>query len=195
MKTCLVPGCVGAYYAKGWCEKHYKRISRSGSVCDGPRAPGTLESRFWRKVLIAGESDCWLWQGQIMSNGYGGISRGKRHEGRVSAHRAAVEIMTGKRVPSDKVVMHLCDNPTCVNPKHLKVGSYQENTQDMIDKGRHRFFAPLGEENGVSKLNPEKVTYIRTQGHKTHAALGRELDVGASCIRSVRDGRTWGHVK
>lgn len=194
-KVCGLEGCSSKFYANGLCEKHYQRRRKFGSHTNTPQSHGSLEDRFWRKVLFDEPDNCWVWQGQIMPNGYGGISRGGRHEGRVSAHRAVVEIITGERVPRDKVVMHLCDNPPCVNPKHLRVGTYIENTEDMISKGRHKYIVQKGELSNNSKLTTQDVLYIRSQPLKTHAALARELGVGTTCIRSVRNGRTWSHVK
>ncbi len=89
--------------------------------------------------------------------------------------------------------MHKCDNPCCVNPKHLTIGTPKENCHDMIAKGRKRTVAPKGEGNGKSLLDKEKVRYIR-ESKLNHAALGRELGVSPNCIRGVRIGRTWSHI-
>ncbi len=90
-------------------------------------------------------------------------------------------------------IMHLCDNPICVNPKHLRLGTAKDNTQDMIQKGRKRTVAPKGDLNGKAILDEEKVRLIR-ESKLNHAELGRQLGVSPNCIRGVRIGRTWSHI-
>jgi hypothetical protein len=87
-----------------------------------------------------------------------------------------------------------CDNPSCVNPYHLLVGTPKENTQDMIRKGRKKTVAPLGESNGKSLLDAEKVRLIRSST-LNNTALGKQLGVSSNCVRGVRTGRTWSHIE
>lgn len=96
-------------------------------------------------------------------------------------------------IPDNLLVMHLCDNPSCVNPDHLMVGTAKENTQDMIAKGRKRVVAPLGERNGKAKLTADLALHIK-KSSSTNAQLARELGLSPNCIRGVRTGRTWKHV-
>ena len=91
-------------------------------------------------------------------------------------------------------VMHKCDNPDCCNPEHLIIGTPKENTQDMIAKGRRRLVAPLGAENGKSVLNEEKVKFIRSSDF-SHTKLAKLLEVSPNCVRGIRIGRTWAHIK
>lgn len=78
--------------------------------------------RFWLLVDIKGEDECWPWRGGINSNGYGG-------------HRRAYELTKGP-IPEGLIVMHLCNNPPCCNPKHLEAGTQSENIQIMRVLGR-----------------------------------------------------------
>ena len=94
----------------------------------------TLEWRFWQSVAPMTEGGgCWEWVGTIGSNGYGNIaSCGKKR----SAHRVSWELHFGN--PGLKCVLHRCDNPPCVNPTHLFLGTHDDNMRDRTLKGRNR---------------------------------------------------------
>ena len=90
--------------------------------------------RFWDKVDKRGPDECWNWTGARDKNGYGKFAHAVGATDR--AHRVSYRMHTGE--PTDGVeVMHLCDNPSCVNPVHLRCGSHGENMADMARKGRH----------------------------------------------------------
>lgn len=93
-----------------------------------------LLGRFEAKVSPEPNSGCWLWTGSIDPKGYGQI-RVSKNELRLATH-IMLEFY-GIGVPRDKVVMHKCDNPACVNPDHLKIGTQKENMQDSLLKGRN----------------------------------------------------------
>lgn len=191
MRKCSVEGCENQFVARGYCGAHYMAERRSNPQFSIERPRGSLEERFFRKVQKT--ESCWLWTGNKRRLGYGSIQEGGKGSPTLSAHRLSYRIHKGE-IPEGMVVMHSCDNPSCVNPDHLSVGTYKENTADMIAKGRKRTVAPLGVGNGKAKLNESLVQYIRQNPHKSHAALARELGVGANAIRGVRIGRTWSHV-
>ena len=90
----------------------------------------TLGQKFWPKIQK--ENSCWIWIAAMASNNYGHLV----HEGKdLYAHRGSWELHNGK-IPNGLCALHKCDNPSCVNPKHLFLGTYKDNTQDMISKGR-----------------------------------------------------------
>ena len=95
------------------------------------RYPGI---RFWSRVIIKGEDDCWLWIGGVGSKGYSNFTIKERQ---VSPHRYAYEFAFGK-FDNSLPVLHKCDTPLCCNPRHLKLGTYAENTKDMNEKKRGR---------------------------------------------------------
>jgi hypothetical protein len=189
---CLVDNCSNKYYAKGYCEKHYQRVKKHGNT-DGIRPHEPKEIRFWKMVDKKSDSECWNWKGTKVS-GYGNFSLGSRLSGGILAHRFSWEMNNNKEIPKGMVVMHSCDNPLCVNPNHLSIGTYMENTHDMLKKGRHTYIAHVGEKNGKSVLNEKIVREIR-QSNMNHAELGRFYGVATSTIRGVRSGITWGHVE
>jgi hypothetical protein len=192
---CSVDGCDSEVRVRSLnlCHKHYVRFKTHGSVDFKKHARGTLEERFWNFVTKKSDDDCWEWGGQILSNGYGRISLGSKSEGSEGAHRVSWKLANKQEIPDGMFVMHKCDNPCCVNPKHLTIGTPKENTLDMIAKGRKRVVSPKGEGNGKSLLDEEKVRIIKAS-NLSHVALAKQLGVSSGCIRSVRIGRTWSHV-
>lgn len=90
-------------------------------------------SRFWKSVKIR-KNQCWEWTGNKDDKGYGTISTGYK-KSPAKAHRISWEIHFGE-IPKGLFVLHACDNPSCVNPKHLMIGSQQANAIDMSKKGR-----------------------------------------------------------
>ncbi len=112
-------------------------------------------AKFWMKVRICDKTtdlrykteyigSCWIWTYALSPSGYGAFQwDGKRRR----SHRIAYQIAFGE-IPEDKLVCHKCDNPSCVNPQHLFLGSPKQNTQDMIYKGRLN--RSRGEDKGIS---------------------------------------------
>lgn len=109
---------------KQYQEEHYKLH---------PIKRLTLEERFWTKVIKA--DNCWKWIGSKYPNGYGYIYYNKNH---IGSHRVSWEIHNGI-IPDKMCVLHKCDNPNCINPKHLFLGTMSDNTKDMVSKHRGRW--------------------------------------------------------
>lgn len=111
-------------------------------------------ARFWAKVNKGPHpTGCWVWTGYRQKFGYGWLCRG--HSAGVLAHRYSWQLLVGT-IPKDKFILHHCDNPPCVNPAHLYVGSFQENASDMAARGR----STKGERSWRAKLTEAQVTEI-----------------------------------
>lgn len=136
---------------------------------------------------------CWYWLGTKNTSGYGNMGVGSRTDNSRStqkAHRVAYYIFAGVD-PKGFDVCHKCDNPSCVNPDHLFLGTEKENVADMIAKGRHVFVS--GEKHGNSKLTEEKVReakMLRKSG-ASYYKLAKRYGVYRETIRSAIIGKTW----
>ena len=110
----------------------------------GGSRPVPTNERFWNKVFVS--LACWEWTAARQTNGYGRIM----HNGRpTAAHRVAWELVNGP-IPEGMSVLHRCDNRICVRPEHLFLGTYKDNSDDKIAKGRARY--ATGDRNGNSKV-------------------------------------------
>lgn len=158
--------------------------------------------RFWFKVRKSGR--CWTWTRCRDKDGYGFLMfRGIRG---VKAHRAAYILERGP-IPDGKMVCHSCDNPPCVRPSHLFIGTALDNARDAAAKGRtalgkrngahtHPEARRKGESHGRSKLTDKKVRKIRAlyaQG-VNQPSLSRKFGVNQTCIAKVVRRIAWRHV-
>lgn len=133
-RTCAIDKCTRPVAARGWCNTHYRRWYRNGDpLALTERHPRTFDEQFTQ----AGPDDCWEWT-TMKSAGYGvfylGMVDGKRTV--VGAHRYAWERVNRPLRPGE-VVMHLCDNPPCVNPAHLRAGSYSHAYPIDVESRTH----------------------------------------------------------
>lgn len=192
MRICSVSGCERKHRTGGYCDMHRQRVKLNGTPDPGKKAHASLEERFWRRVVKLGDEDCWEWVGGKVAFGHGRIQEAGKGSKWLSTHRLSYEMHHGP-IPDGKIVRHRCDNPSCVNPRHLEIGTHKENTADMDARGRRKVVAPLGSQNGKAVLNEDIVRLIRSSD-EGHAELARKLGVSPNAVRGVRIGRTWGHV-
>jgi hypothetical protein len=122
------------------------------------RPKPTLEERFWAKVDASG--DCWVWTASRLSNGYGHI---KVNGASVGAHRVALALSLGRPLTEGEHVCHRCDNPPCVRPDHLFIGTAADNVADRHAKG-HTSRPPASAE----ELARRSVTMRATVERKRH---------------------------
>lgn len=131
---------------------------------------------------------CWEWTGYRNENGYGRTYKNTR---RIYAHRLSYELFCGPITDAD-TVCHRCDNPICVNPDHLFVGTRGDNNRDSVAKGRNA----RGERNNSAKLTEDQVRAIRTA--KARGALSKDLadtyHVHKNMIHYICSRKNWKHV-
>lgn len=140
----------------------------------------------WKSILDL-ESGCWIWTGALDRKGYGAIFYKGRSQG---AHRVSYQEYIGD-IPHGLVIRHQCDNPSCVNPNHLSIGTQKDNVQDMVQRkrGPNRF----GERNNIAKLSKEDVLYIKQYptGYGTGVELANKFNVCRSTISKIRCNINW----
>lgn len=155
------------------------------------------ESAFWRKVRapiqLGFVSPCWEWIGNLNDRGYGMITVGRKQ---VRAHRVAWQLYTGRAPPAGRFVCHACDNPRCVSPLHLFLGTAADNARDMRDKGRANLPPPSsslrGEDHPRAKLTAAKVAAIRYLiRNRTGRDLAKIYGVSESTISAIKTGQQW----
>ena len=153
---CKVLECSGDPVGRGWCSKHYKRWQVHGDsekVVNNRIHGMTVKERILDTIVKDKETGCWNWAGSISRAGRGRLKVKRKV---TIASRASYEAFIGD-IPDGLFVCHKCDNPLCVNPSHLFVGSAKDNTMDAVSKGRH----PKHERHNKAKLTMEKANHIR----------------------------------
>lgn len=148
----------------------------------------TLEERFWAKVDKRGPDECWPWTGARGPKGYGAFSINNRAR---LATRTSMALHLGSSDPLVGLfVCHRCDNPPCVNPAHLFLGTLQDNNRDMAAKGRGKNPVMYGEAHPQAKLSQADVDDIRSSA-ESRAVVAARLGVSASAVKKIRSGKTW----
>lgn len=185
MKTCLY--CSLPVHAKQMCNKHYRR---NLAISRGKILSQTMDLTLKEKILFYSIQDpitkCMVWQKSIQSNGYGQIS--SKHTQETLAHRASYEAFIAP-IPVNTVVCHHCDNPKCVNPEHLFLGSIQDNIFDRDNKNRQA----KGVKFMRSNLCENDVRHIRAS-NETLKTLAKKYSVSIALISQIRLHKKWRHV-
>lgn len=152
----------------------------------------TIDGPFWSKVEIRGNDDCWPWVASINRYGYGQFSSGHSYSQLKTskAHRVSWTLRNGP-IPSSLHVLHKCDNPLCVNPDHLFLGTPFDNMADKVAKGRQAHLK--GTSNGHTKLTEAQVLAIRSDSRPSRP-IAAEYGVAYSLISKIKSRRQWAHL-
>jgi len=156
-------------------------------------------TRFWARVEIVGSLECWPWIGYRDRKGYGKLYL---HGVPWLAHRLAWEFTYGP-LSLDVCVLHYCDNPPCVNPRHLWLGTVVDNNKDCIRKGRrlssytakltNADVTKIRELRGMGEL--VSTTYrVGIRGMTTIPALAKRFGVSKTTIANILYGVSWNHA-
>lgn len=155
----------------------------------------TLAERFHERHIPEPNTGCWLWMGAVTSKGYGQIRRSGKQGEVIQAHAASWEIATGSAIPSGMVVCHRCDNPPCVNPAHLFLGTHQDNSDDKWRKGRANI--PVGQRVHCATLSDADVPKVleALRAGRAHRSIAAEFGVKVGVISHIKTGRSWKHIR
>lgn len=150
-----------------------------------------LRDDFYCRVAVAGENECWLWTAARTGMDYGQYCFDHKV---IYAHRFSWMLEYGE-IPKGINILHSCDNPPCVNPRHLEAGTQRKNMLDKVARGRDN--SPFGEAAGMSKLTEKEVLEIRflySTGNYTQRELGRMFDISNRNVSSIVTFETWRHI-
>lgn len=170
------------------CSKPRRSSGNPDAQCRDCRF-GTPEFRFQNNYRVM-PTGCWEWAAYCEPKGYGEF----RMNGlKISAHRASWLLNRGP-IPENLQVLHGCDNPPCVNPEHLFLGTHQDNMLDMKRKGRARGAGGRGSHHMNARLTETQITEI-IRSNLPRTALARSYGVHVTHIGRIKRGERWAHLR
>lgn len=177
------PTCDGEFAVAPW-QRRKRNINYCSRDCSNAAKKKTWPQRFWPKVQ---KTDvCWLWIGQTSSKGYGTIQITGKSGKRVFAHRLSYELHKGT-IPEGLKVCHNCpggDNPLCVNPDHLWLGTQKESMEDCAAKGRAN--------QKLSHADVDEIIRLRKSG-VPRKIVAAQFNVSESMVNQISNGKVRTH--
>lgn len=148
--------------------------------------------RLKKLIIINPETSCWEWKGHIPKTGYPRIV----YKGKATTASRVCWMLCNGRIRKGLYVLHKCDNPKCINPGHLFLGTQKQNVRDMIEKGRAGYEKRIGMNHSQVQLTDDQVISIR---HKAKSGidfktLAVEYNTTSSNIYNIVTGKTWKHL-
>lgn len=195
-KICCIVDCGRPVLARGMCNKHYVRNRKFGSpVAQMPRSAAmqglSAPDRFAMQMKAGDADECWPWIAGKDRDGYGvfrGVYDGVMY-GRATRYSWALH--NRKQVPANMLVCHSCDNPSCVNPNHLFLGTDLDNMLDKIAKDRHNI--PKGELN-VRAVLTEKQAIAILADPRPYLQIAADYGVSDGTINDIKNKYSWKHL-
>lgn len=190
--TCSAPGCERPRHGQQlYCRQHWSRWKRGDLKLWLP-VHATPEQRFWLKV--AKTDTCWSWTAARLPHGYGLFYANSQ---KVLAHRFSYELHYGP-IPPGFNIRHRCDNPPCIRPDHLALGTQADNVTDMIQRGRmNHSNKAVGERHPSHRLTEGTVRAIRDRyaaGGVRQVELAQEYGISQPSISALLRRQTWRHI-
>ena len=183
--TCLFCGKIK------WAKKSVTKIKKYCSrFCANAARYEYPEANFWPKIKDFSSPDsCWEWSA-AMTGKYGSLTIKRKH---TYAHRFSWELHNGS-IPDGLCILHHCDNPKCVNPTHLFLGTIKDNARDMMNKGRNN--PAKGERQGNAKLTEKIVRQIRLSliDGVTAKELSEKYNTALPNIYNIKNRKRWKHI-
>lgn len=189
-KMCGVDECMGIYYGRGFCGKHYQRWVDHKNVdhIRTPRFKSPLEA-YEAHVIKRGDQDCWSWSGKKDGMGYGVL----RYKPKIwRAHRFSYNQFVNP-IPEGLFVCHKCDQPLCTNPKHLFLGTSNENFEDCRKKMRHVMGSRCHNAK-ITEVEALNIKLLLHNGCKT-IHVSNKLSVAYNIVSNIKYGKTWKHIQ
>ena len=187
-RICSIEGCGKRHYARGWCDAHYRRWKRNGDPLGGKAAPAKnrVLMQFLHSLIASPPEECVIWPFNDDGHGYGRVS----YKGLVQkAHRVSLLLSAGEPPTPSHQAAHapiICHNRACVNPRHLRWATPQENAADRNADST----VARGERQGHAKLTAEDVLAIR-RADETQEVLASRYEVDRATISAAQRRRNW----
>ncbi len=142
-------------------------------------------------VQVSTVDACWLWTASTVK-GYGQIGAGGTGGRMLKAHRVSWEIHKGQ-IPDGMGVLHSCDTPLCVNPKHLFLGTTIDNNMDMVEKGRQVRGSRVIHKTSLTEAKVLEMKLL-LKGGQRRLGVAKKFNVTMNVVNEIASGRTWRHV-
>ena len=154
------------------------------------RPTASMTERFESQFVRIPEAGCWIWMGALKNKyGHGAFKLGGRSSPVDFAHRVSWKLYLGD-IPEGSYVLHHCDNPLCVNPDHLFLGSHKENMADMVAKDRQA----KGSKCLQAKIDEKVAATIKQMKETPTKVLASIFGISRQSVADILYGRTWRHV-